>query len=127
MSIGLKKSMRAWHRWLGLFTSIQLLLWTVSGLFFTVPDITDVRGEQYRLIKDSLEMEAKPKNLAPIQSIIKKDSDFLEEEFKIILRKTAQSWGLSSAIKQSKDENLQCIQWPAIGFNQSVRSNLGCR
>ena len=77
MSIGLKKSMRAWHRWLGLFTSIQLLLWTVSGLFFTVPDITDVRGEQYRLIKDSLEMESKPNNLAPIQSIIKKDSDFL--------------------------------------------------
>ena len=92
MSIGLKKSMRAWHRWLGLFTSIQLLLWTVSGLFFTIPDITDVRGEQYRLIKDSLEMEAKPNNLAPIQSIIKKDSDFLEEEFKVILRKRAQSW-----------------------------------
>jgi hypothetical protein len=76
MSIGLKKSMRAWHRWLGLFTSIQLLLWTVSGLFFTVPDITDVRGEQYRLIKDSLEMEAKPKNLAPIQSIIQKGLRF---------------------------------------------------
>ena len=92
MSIGLKKSMRAWHRWLGLFTSIQLLLWTVSGLFFTVPDITDVRGEQYRLTKDSLEMEAKPNNLAPIQSIIKKDSDFLEEEFEVILRKRAQSW-----------------------------------
>ncbi len=92
MSIGLKKSMRAWHRWLGLFTSIQLLLWTVSGLFFTVPDITDVRGEQYRLTKDSLEMEAKPNNLAPIQSIIKKDSDFLEEEFKVILRKRVQTW-----------------------------------
>ena len=92
MSIGLKKSMRAWHRWLGLFTSIQLLLWTVSGLFFTVPDITDVRGEQYRLTKDSLEMEAKPNNLAPIQSIIKKDSNFLEEEFEVILRKRAQSW-----------------------------------
>ena len=92
MSIGLKKSMRAWHRWLGLFTSIQLLLWTVSGLFFTVPDITDVRGEQYRLTKDSLEMEAKPNNLVPIQSIIKTDSDFLEEEFKVILRKRVQTW-----------------------------------
>ena len=92
MSIGLKRSMRAWHRWLGLFTSIQLLLWTVSGLFFTVPDITDVRGEQYRLIKDGLEMEANPKNLAPIQSIIKNDSDFMDEDFKIILKKRAQSW-----------------------------------
>ena len=87
MSIGLKKSMRAWHRWLGLFTSIQLLLWTVSGLFFTVPDITDVRGEQYRLSKDNLEIESSPKNLAPIQSIIKNDSDFMDEDFKIILKK----------------------------------------
>ena len=92
MSIGLKKSMRAWHRWLGLFTSIQLLLWTVSGLFFTVPDITDVRGEQYRLSKDNLEIESSPKNLAPIQSIIKNDSDFMDEDFKIILKKRAQSW-----------------------------------
>ena len=92
MSIGLKKSMRAWHRWLGLFTSIQLLLWTVSGPFFTVPDITDVRGEQYRLIKDNLENEPGPDDLAPIQSIVLSDSDFLEEEFKIILRKRAQSW-----------------------------------
>jgi len=92
MSIGLKRSMRAWHRWLGLFTSIQLLLWTVSGLFFTVPDITDVRGEQYRLSKDNLEIESSPKNLAPIQSIIKNDSDFMDEDFKIILKKRAQSW-----------------------------------
>ena len=92
MSIGLKRSMRAWHRWLGLFTSIQLLLWTVSGLFFTVPDITDVRGEQYRLTKDNLEIESSPKNIAPIQSIIKNDSDFMDEDFKIILKKRAQSW-----------------------------------
>ena len=92
MSIGLKKSMRAWHRWLGLFTSIQLLLWTVSGLFFTVPDITDVRGEQYRQIKDNLENEPGPDDLAPIQSIVLSDSGILEEEFKIILRKRAQSW-----------------------------------
>ena len=35
------------HSWLGLLTSIQLLMWTVSGLFFTLPDIKDVRGEQY--------------------------------------------------------------------------------
>ena len=32
------------HRWLGLIVSIQLLMWTASGLFFSIPDITDVRG-----------------------------------------------------------------------------------
>jgi len=92
MSAGLKKSMRAWHRWLGLFTSIQLLLWTVSGLFFTVPDITDVRGEQYRLSKDYLEEAPKPSDLAPIQNIVTNGNDFIEEDFVISLKKRAQSW-----------------------------------
>ena len=92
MSAGLKKSMRAWHRWLGLFTSIQLLLWTVSGLFFTIPDITDVRGEQYRLSKDYLGVAPKPSDLAPIQNIVTNGNDFIEEDFVISLRKRAQSW-----------------------------------
>ena len=51
-----------------------------------------LRGEQYRQIKDNLENEPGPDDLAPIQSIVLSDSGFLEEEFKIILRKRAQSW-----------------------------------
>ena len=43
------------HRWLGLLTSLQLLMWTVSGLFFTLPDIKDVRGEQY-LVKSQTQV-----------------------------------------------------------------------
>ena len=92
MSIGLKKSMRAWHRWLGLFTSIQLLLWTVSGLFFTIPDITDVRGEQYRNIKNNLEIHSELGDLVSIQSIVTDGNDLSEKDFNITLRKRAQSW-----------------------------------
>ena len=84
--------MRAWHRWLGLFTSIQLLLWTLSGLFFTVPDITDVRGDQYRINKDNFKIHSEPTNLVSIQSIIKDDNYFLDQDFNITLRKRAQSW-----------------------------------
>ena len=123
MSIGLKRSMRAWHRWLGLFTSIQLLLWTVSGLFFTVPDITDVRGEQYRLSKDNLEIESSPKNLAPIQSIIKNDSDFMDEDFKIILKKRAQSWvyEVQSSNKKTKIFNaFNGQQLSSIGQSEAI-------
>ena len=92
MSIDLKKSMRAWHRWLGLFTSIQLLLWTVSGLFFTVPDITDVRGEQYRDNKNNLEIHSELDDLVSIQSIVADGNNLSEKDFNITLRKRAQSW-----------------------------------
>jgi len=109
MSIGLKKSMRAWHRWLGLFTSIQLLLWTVSGLFFTVPDITDVRGEQYRVTEDYLEVAPEPNNLAPIQNIVTNGNDFMEENFVISLRKRAQSW-----VYQVQSDNRKTLIFDAI-------------
>jgi uncharacterized iron-regulated membrane protein len=33
------------HRWLGLLIGIQLLLWTVSGLYFTLIPIEAIRGE----------------------------------------------------------------------------------
>ncbi|OUS16090.1 hypothetical protein A9Q88_09090 [Gammaproteobacteria bacterium 50_400_T64] len=35
---------RKTHRWLGLIAAIQLLIWTGSGLFFSIVPIDDVRG-----------------------------------------------------------------------------------
>ena len=51
------------HRWLGLFASIQLLLWTLSGLFFTIPDIKDVRGDQYRVWETTNEAQRLDQNI----------------------------------------------------------------
>lgn len=34
------------HRWLGTIAVVQLLIWTVSGLFFAVIPIDDIRGSQ---------------------------------------------------------------------------------
>ena len=47
-----KKFTRNFHRYLSIFVSIQLLLWTVSGIYFAFNKIELVRGEQYRLPKD---------------------------------------------------------------------------
>ncbi|MFL2708044.1 MAG: hypothetical protein ACJ0FW_04255 [Gammaproteobacteria bacterium] len=44
-----KKFIRTIHRYLSIFISIQLLLWTVSGIYFAYNKIELVRGEQYRL------------------------------------------------------------------------------
>ena len=40
---------RSTHRYLSFFVSLQLLLWTISGIFFAFNKIELIRGEQYRL------------------------------------------------------------------------------
>ena len=47
-----KKFTRNLHRYLSIFVSIQLLLWTISGIYFAYNKIELVRGEQYRLPKN---------------------------------------------------------------------------
>ena len=47
-----KKFTRNFHRYLSIFVSIQLLLWTISGIYFAYNKIELVRGEQYRLPKN---------------------------------------------------------------------------
>ena len=45
----MRKIIRLTHRYLSFFIAIQLLLWTVSGIYFAFNKIEVVRGEQYRL------------------------------------------------------------------------------
>ena len=45
----MKLSIRNIHKYLSFFISLQLLLWTVSGIYFSFNKIDLVRGEQYRL------------------------------------------------------------------------------
>jgi len=42
-------TVRKIHRYLSIFIAIQLLLWTISGIYFAYNKIEMVRGEQYRL------------------------------------------------------------------------------
>ena len=37
-------TLRKLHRWLGLLAGLQLLAWTVSGLYFTLIPIDEIRG-----------------------------------------------------------------------------------
>ena len=47
-----KKFIRSLHRYLSIFIAIQLLLWTVSGIYFAFNKIELIRGEQYRLLSN---------------------------------------------------------------------------
>ena len=44
----MKFTIRKIHKYLSLFVSLQLLLWTASGIYFAYNKIENVRGEQYR-------------------------------------------------------------------------------
>ena len=44
----MKLIVRNTHKYLSFFISIQLLLWTISGIYFAFNKIANVRGEQYR-------------------------------------------------------------------------------
>ena len=49
VSLPWQRRLRVWHRRLAVVTAIQLLLWTVSGIYFAFIDITMVRGEPHLL------------------------------------------------------------------------------
>ncbi len=81
------------HRWLGLFASIQLLLWTLSGLFFTIPDIKDVRGDQYRVWEKADEIQRLDQNnLFAVSSLLKNLNINKEEDYTILLKRRADRW-----------------------------------
>jgi len=48
ISLTLQRKLRRWHRGLAVVTALQLLAWTLSGVFFALVDIEYVRGSQHR-------------------------------------------------------------------------------
>ena len=55
----MKITLRSFHRYISLLISVQLLLWTVSGIYFSFNKIENVRGEQY-LVKGLDALEQSP-------------------------------------------------------------------
>ncbi len=49
VSLSWQRRLRRWHRRLAIITAVQLLLWTLSGIYFAFIDIAVVRGEPHRL------------------------------------------------------------------------------
>jgi uncharacterized iron-regulated membrane protein len=61
------RRIRRWHRYLGLATGIQFLLWTVSGLYFSWSDIDHIHGEH---LKTSYEPPAFDSLLPPTHIVM---------------------------------------------------------
>tara|TARA_Y100001936_G_scaffold252550_1_gene312693 strand:- start:1940 stop:2482 length:543 start_codon:yes stop_codon:yes gene_type:complete len=57
-----KITLRKFHRYISLLIALQLLLWTVSGIYFSFNKIENVRGEQYRIAKTEVPIVNNPKS-----------------------------------------------------------------
>ena len=69
--------LRKLHRYVSLVVSLQLLLWTISGIYFSFNKIENVRGEQYYKTEEVEEVTT-PINIKKVS----KEFDFnvIEEE-----------------------------------------------
>ena len=72
----MKVTLRQFHRYISLIIAIQLLLWTISGIYFSFNKIENIRGEQYFV--------EQPEQDQPTQKDITKISF---EEAKVIVSK----------------------------------------
>ena len=55
-----KITLRKFHRYISLLIAVQLLLWTVSGIYFSLNKIENVRGEQYLISSTEDQIPNKP-------------------------------------------------------------------
>ena len=74
----LKLKLRKFHKYISLLIAIQLLLWTISGIYFSFNKIENVRGEQY------LAIQAKP----TVERIINEKKLDFESAKRIVEKKT---------------------------------------
>jgi len=52
-------TLRKFHRYISLLIAVQLLLWTISGIYFSFNKIENVRGEQYLVAETKAANERK--------------------------------------------------------------------
>ena len=87
----MKLLIRKTHKYLSFFISIQLLLWTISGIYFSFNKIELVRGEQY------IEVVEKPINLSAINFNIPNSENIsiinrLDKEIVIVSTKSSKKY-----------------------------------
>ena len=87
-------NLRKFHKYISLLVSLQLLLWTISGIYFSFNKIENVRGEQY------YRPEIKEEVISPIK--LNKISH--DEAFKVIEQKTTLT-----------PINIELIEEPKVG------------
>lgn len=72
-----KLTLRKIHRWLGFIAGVQLLAWTVSGLYFTIIPIEEIRGG-HLLTKEAEPLLLADANLISASSLVERYSELTD-------------------------------------------------
>jgi len=94
-------TLRKLHKYISLLVSIQLLLWTISGIYFAFNKIENVRGEQY-LKNQNIEISKNETELEKLSHEIIKDIVIEETYLKPIEVKLIQEQARGSEYRGKK-------------------------
>ena len=122
------------HRYISLLISVQLLLWTVSGLYFSFNKIEKIRGEHYYREVDKSNTSANYDTVEMIRknnafSIIVEKTFLIPLKLEVIseLKKGSEYRGLELPIykvtaKNMEDSHINIYQNPYSGEILAIRS-----
>ena len=94
-------TLRKFHKYISLLVSIQLLLWTISGIYFAFNKIENIRGEQY-LKNQNIEISKNQTELEKLSHEIIKDIVIEETYLKPIEVKLIQEQARGSEYRGKK-------------------------
>ena len=105
----MKLLVRKIHKYLSFFISIQLLLWTISGIYFAFNKIELVRGEQYKKVVEQ------PINLSSINFNIPNSQSIsivrrLDKEIVIVSTKSSRKYLDKNGYPLDKLSELEAIK-----------------
>tara|TARA_Y100000816_G_scaffold6560_1_gene4023 strand:- start:9 stop:551 length:543 start_codon:yes stop_codon:yes gene_type:complete len=126
-------TLRKFHRYISLLIAVQLLLWTISGIYFSFNKIENVRGEQYLVAETKAANERKEntkkldfesaKKIVQEKTILTPQSIEVIDEIKRGSEYRGRKLPLYKVISVSEDgEEINVYQNPFTGDIVAIRS-----
>ena len=127
-------TLRKFHRYISLLIAVQLLLWTISGIYFSFNKIENVRGEQY-LVAEIKAVNERKENIKKLdfesaKKIVQEKTILIPQSIEVIdeIKRGSEYRGrelpLYKVISVSEDgEDINVYQNPFTGDIVAIRSS----
>ena len=127
-------TLRKFHRYISLLIAVQLLLWTISGIYFSFNKIENVRGEQY-LVAEIKAVNERKENIKKLdfefaKKIVQEKTILTPQSIEVIdeIKRGSEYRGrelpLYKVISVSEDgEDINVYQNPFTGDIVAIRSS----
>ena len=127
-------TLRKFHRYISLLIAVQLLLWTISGIYFSFNKIENVRGEHYLVAETKAATEkkvnSKKLDFESAKKIVREKTILIPQSIEVIeeIKRGSEYRGrelpLYKVISVSKDgKEINVYQNPFTGEIVAIRSS----